>query len=133
MLGRKLAVKARTADYFRARYTETTARGVQGLFNHKCFWNAVEYALQSETTREVVEVIAIDDGWPCLHYVVREGGELLEVTLGHRAQYSEYYVLRDIPRKDWPHIGHEFERARSNWNAQLLTWLDRLAGVDTAL
>jgi hypothetical protein len=99
---------------------------ITGLFNQKCFYNAVEYARVNEG-HSVVEVMMIDGSTPILHYLnkVDATEELLETTLGYRASKLEYYVIREIHKNDYDSIGDEFDRAVDSWLMEFTTWFDR--------
>jgi hypothetical protein len=116
----------RLINYLRARYTQVQVTPRQGIFNHHCYFNTVEYAKKFKKANLLVfECIYIDEDYPVLHYVIKKGEEYLEVTLGHRAEHLEYYILREIPEKDWEFIEAEFHRAMGNWTKQFTTWFDR--------
>lgn len=118
----------RLCRHVRSRYELIKPAPTQGMFNARCFENAVEYARQhSEDGLEVVEVIYIDNGEPVLHYINRvpETGAYLETTLGWRADLLEYYFIRRIHPDDHRHIHSEFSRALDDWTYQFTSWFDR--------
>lgn len=128
-------VNKNICDYVRSRYTMVDVLPEQGLFNQKCFYNAVEYARVYEGV-SVVEVIYIDNGDPILHYLNKDNGtgELFETTLGFRADSLEYYVIRDIADGDHKHIGDEFNRSLRSWLMQFTGSVGRfLFGIDRVL
>lgn len=121
------AIHERLRRFVRTRYELIKPRGVQGLFNFRCFENAVQYA-QQHPGLEVVEVIYIDGDDPILHYVNfnPESGEYLETTLGWRAEHLEYYRVR--------RIHPEFSRALDSWTEEWATWWQRkVLGVTRVL
>lgn len=98
---------------------------VQGLFNNKCFLNAVQYT-HDHPDHTVVEVIAINNGSPILHYInVDRLGKHLETTLGFLSGSYEYYLIRPIHKSDYQHIQHEFDRSLDQWLKEYTTWFQR--------
>lgn len=120
--------QAKLCAHLRAYHEMITVEPAQGLFNHKCFFNAVEYAKTHYAGIEVVEVVYIEDGEPVLHYINFDSttGKYLETTLGHRAKHLEYYFLRRINEKDFPWIHSEFSRALDAWTKQFTSWIGRV-------
>src|SRR5574337_1289015 len=115
-------------DYVRGRYPRIAVAPCQGLFNSRCFYNAVEYARRMPDT-EVVEVIYFDEGWPILHYLNRDAaGVYHETSLGHLAARLEYYKIRTIYSGDWDRIHDVFVNSQRQWNKQFLNGFHRALG-----
>jgi hypothetical protein len=112
----KQKIYNRIIMHVRSRYTMVDVLPKAGLFNYKCFDNAVEFSRTNEGF-EVVEVIYIEDSMPILHYVNREvsTGLLYETTLGYRATKLEYYAIRTIHLSDHSGIRSEFNRSLESW------------------
>ncbi|MFZ9191162.1 MAG: hypothetical protein ACO204_08645 [Schleiferiaceae bacterium] len=88
----------------------------------------MEYVrLHPEEKLSVVEAVYIDGGEPTLHYLVHDPtmGRYLEVTLGWRADYLEYYVVRTVHPDDHKHILSEFHRALDDWTEEYVGWFGR--------
>lgn len=102
-----------------------------GMFNSMCFFNSVEYAIDNNC--QVAEVICIDNGSPNLHYVNIKDGAFLETTLGHRADYLEYYFVRDISPSDFKDIPEIFDRSLDYWGSRYLKWYHRLLNIGRAV
>lgn len=119
-------IHERLIRYVRSRYEMIQPEAVQGMFNCRCFENAVEYA-RTHPGLEVIEVIYVDGSEPILHYINRdpESGKYLETTLGWMAPYLEYYHVRKIHPDDHPRIGREFERSLDSWAEQFTNWFHR--------
>jgi hypothetical protein len=119
-------IHERLCRFVRTRYELIKPKGVRGVFNFRCFENAVQYA-HDHPGHEVIEVIYIDGGDPILHYVnfLPESGEYVETTLGWRAEHLEYYRVRRIHPDDWKHIHAEFDRALTSWTEEWATWWER--------
>ena len=113
-------------NFVRSRYELIKPEPTLGLFNFRCFENAVEYARRYPDL-EVCEVVLVDNGTPVLHYLNRDpsSGQYLETTLGWRAEHLEYYFIRRVHKDDYKHIGSEFDRALLGWLEQFTTWFDR--------
>jgi len=56
---------------------------------------------------------------------VLKTGELLETTLGYRADSLEYYVIKEIHESDYKNIHSEFHRSLDAWLYRWSNWLDR--------
>lgn len=130
----KLRARQRAVNYFRARLTMIKVEPEQGLFNLRCFDNAVDYVRRFPAT-EVVEVIFVYNGEPILHYINRNSvGTYLETTLGYQAATLEYYLLRTIHAEDHKWLAGEFDRANRSWSREFTTWWQRwFFGLDKIL
>ena len=122
---RRMAIQKKLVNWVRAKYEQVNVSAEVGLFNYRCFNNAVLYCQNSKIRSDIYECIYIDGLEPVLHYVVLKNGEYREVTLGYLADSLEYYVLRRIPENDWANIGVEFERSLDVWTRQFTTIFDR--------
>ena len=102
----------------------------QGLFNFRCYENAVEYA-RLNPDHKVIEVMYLESGPSAvLHYINQDpDGNYLETTLGFRADSVEYYKLREIPVADYPNIGWVFNTTLEYWTNTRLKWWHRLLGI----
>lgn len=119
----KQKAQTRLLRFIRTRYALVKPEATLGLFNFRCFENAVEYSRRYPEL-EIVEAIYVDEGEPCLHYLNFDpaASKYLETTLGWRAPHLEYYVIRKLYQDDYKYIHHEFERALASWTEQFLPW-----------
>ena len=117
--------KGRVVAHVNAKYEKIDVASKQGLFNHKCFFNAVQWAVK-HPKHTVVEVMYIDNGDPILHYVVEHEQKYYEVTLGFLSQSLTYFKLRTIHSSDYRYIGYEFDNAKNEWLYQFTNWFTRL-------
>ena len=125
-------IHKRICTEVRSMYTMVDVLPKQGLFNYRCYFNAVEYAKLHKGVG-VVEVIYIENEQPVLHYLNRKNktGELLETTLGFMADNLEYYVIKEVHESDYKHIYREFERSLEAWLMRYSNWFDRkMLGVE---
>lgn len=113
-------------NYITSRHERIEVQPKQGLFNYKCFYNAVEFAKNNEGY-EVVEVMFIDGKYPILHYINRhtESREFFETTLGHQSEKLRYYYVKTIPHIEWLEIGTLFDESCASWLYQFTNWFDR--------
>ena len=120
------AIRDKIVRHVRSRYELIKPAPTQGLFNFRCFENAVEYQ-RLNPNLEIFEVMGVDDGDPFLHYINfdPEAGEFLETSLGWRAETMEYYVIRPIHPSDYRYIHREFNRACDSWRDQFTNWFHR--------
>jgi len=118
----------RIAQHLRATKTQVKVLPTQGLFNYRCFENAVQW-VRDRPDREwtIVEVVYLDEGQPILHYVVRDAqGHHHEVSLGWRADTGlEYYPMRDLLPEDHVNVRAEFNRSLKYWKQNFTTWWER--------
>lgn len=122
------SAQRRIVQRLRARFELVKPRAAQGLFNLRCFENVVQYVQdRPEEPLGIVEAIYIDNEQPVLHYLVHDSaaGEYLEVTLGWRAPYLEFYRTRPIHPSDWDSIHSEFYRAAADWCEEFVGWFGR--------
>jgi len=123
---REAAIKAKVCAKLRARFTQIFPAAKQGLFNFRCFENSVQFATDSEKPLRIFECIYIDAGdHPVMHYIVQDGDEYQEVTIGWRAEYLEYYLIREVPKDDWKFIGSIFNSNTDYWLHEFTNWFDR--------
>lgn len=112
--------------YVRSRYEMIRPEPTLGMFNFRCYENAVEYN-RRYPEMEVIEVIYMDGTCPILHYINYDplDKKYLETTLGWRAPYLEYYHIRRIHPDDYHRITQEFERSLDSWLEQFTSWFQR--------
>ena len=124
----KTKIRKRAANDIIATKQMIAVKPTKGLFNYRCFLNAVEYGIENKC--EVIEVVYIEDGIPVLHYINKTGKEYLETTIGHRADYIEYYFLRTIQKSEYRLIGWHFDNTLESLSAPYLNWFHKLIGID---
>ena len=119
-------VQKRIRDYVRSMHEQIKPEPTLGLFNFRCYENAVEYN-RRYPEMEVIEVIYIDNGQPILHYINRNpvDGAYLETTLGWRAECLEYYFIRKVHHDDHRWVSGEFERGLDVWLYRFTNWFER--------
>ena len=108
------------------------AKPVQGLFNFRCFENAVQYAKDNPGIK-VVEVMLDDRGTPVLHFINYdpEKNEYLETTQGWRADVMDYYFIRVIHDEQYRYIGTLFEKSIEEWTLQFANkWYHKLLKIE---
>lgn len=87
-------------------------KSAQGMFNLKCFENAVQYAITHEGCSVVMGIVIEPNDKTNLHFWnVDAKGNHLETTLGYRAEVLVYYPLRTIPERNYQAIGCVFDDA----------------------
>jgi len=124
-------IRAKINRKVRYRFDRIYCTAKQGLFNFRCFENCVQFVIDSGKDLKIYEVIYIDGDDPCLHYVVKDGDEFQEVTIGWRAEHVEYYLIREVPKEDFKCIGAAFECSLSYWHLEYTNWFDRnILGID---
>jgi hypothetical protein len=104
----------------------TVTKSTKGLYNQKCFVNAVDYAMRHKKC-EVHQVITVDaDKVPILHYIVynTKKKHYIETTLGHVCTHMLYFKQKIIPKSEWPVITSSFSDDLTRWNAKYLNWFD---------
>ncbi len=98
---------------------------IEGKFNYKCFFNAVDYAKRTPNT-EVIMGIMLDHGKPILHFWCKTKNKSMEVSTGYQAEYNRYYELRSIPEDDWEGIHIVFEEGLDYWLEAHAKWWERI-------
>lgn len=102
----------------RATRTRVYPKPTQGLFNFRCHENSVEWVRTHPGQEwDVVECFYLEDGYPTLHYMVRDvrTGEFHEVTVGWRVVNMEFYLTRTLDKADHHAIHAEFDRSLHYW------------------
>ena len=104
--------------------TITPTRSTTGLFNHRCFYNACDYAVRNGG--DVVEVMLIQDQDPTLHYINRDAdGQYVETTLGYLMGDYNYHLLRDVQPCDYNRIDVVFDDRLDHFNKLYIPWYSR--------
>lgn len=115
----------------RTRLKKIVAKPTQGLFNFRCFENAVQYAKENDNAI-VVEVMLDDNGVPILHFINKDlnTGEYLETTQGWRADHMDYYLIKEIHPEQYAYIGRLFNAGVDSWSDQFAgKWYHKLLGI----
>lgn len=126
------ALHERILTYVRTRYPMIVARPIQGLFNFRCFENAVQYARDNPGIK-VVEVMLDDGGLPILHFINYDPvkDEYLETTQGWRADVMDYYFIRVIHEEQYRYIGTLFDKSVKEWTRQFANrWYHQLFNIE---
>ncbi len=123
-------VDKRVCDHVRAKYTQITVQPRAGLFNQKCFNNAVQYYQDFHHTKneiKVFEVIFIGNNDPVLHFVNYDvkTKTYLETTLGYKAVEYEYFLIREVHKDEFSNIESVFSNSLDVWTREFTTWIDR--------
>lgn len=103
--------------------TEVTPK--QGMFNFRCYENAVEYAFQNKGADVVMGIYVEAGSVPLLHFWNKKGDKHFETTLGHKAQYHTYYPIRIINPDDYKHIGYIFNEGLKYYRTKFVRWYER--------
>ena len=116
----------RASDYVKSRHERIYVLPEQGLFNYKCFYNAVEFA-RKNPNHSVIEVVYVDGYEPVLHYINqnKETGIYLETSVGFQATSLEYYFIRVVDESEYGRIGQVFRDSLNCWTYQFTNWFDR--------
>lgn len=109
-----------------ALFPRVTPINEQGVFNQKCFLNAVQYATKNNNVT-VHECYVVDptDGEIFLHYINKRDGDYLETSMGFECGQLEYYVIREIKESCWQDISPIFTNALLIHQNIYTTWFDR--------
>lgn len=122
-------IHVRIVRYVRTHYTMVDAAPTQGMFNNYCHLNCVQWIVDhpERTNLDIVEAITVEDEMPYVHYLVLDSTlhKYLDVTLGHRTQSLEHYVIRTINRGDYYQIHKELRRSRHMWTDEHSTRFER--------
>ncbi|MBV1928683.1 MAG: hypothetical protein KUG81_04145 [Gammaproteobacteria bacterium] len=112
-----LSIKDRVGVRIKEHFYNTTksikCKNVQGLFNHRCMHNAVQYASKRDGVKVIMGVTFYKNSThPVLHYWCKDlDGEHLEVTIGYQAEDTTYYPMKEIAKGDWHMMQGVFEDA----------------------
>lgn len=120
-------VNSRIGEFCYHELKKVTPKRAKGMFNFKCFDNAVDYAA-SHKDCEVIMGIYIQkiNGEPSIHFWIRQNGKDLEVSIGYKVDQWDYYEIRRIDKKDYGIIGVVFDDALKYYRHKLLTTFERL-------
>ncbi len=105
---------------------KVNAKSVQGLFNHKCFWNAVQYATENKNVKVIMGIYTDKKGYSYLHFWNKLADEHLETTLGFLCNEQDYYPIKEIPSEDWSEIDQIFDEAKAVLESKYVHWYERL-------
>ena len=117
---------SRVSNYVRTNLKKISVQPKAGLFNYRCYYNAVEYA-RNNTDCAIAEVIYIDEGQPILHYInVDKDGNFLETSLGFLSEELEYYFVNTVDESEWLKIHNRFCRTLDVWLRMFSNSWDRI-------
>lgn len=105
-----------------------------GMFNLRCHENSIEFARQNPD-HKVIETIYIDDQhYPTLHYINQApDGTFIDTTLGYKAEYYEYFFLREIVKDDFKTMGWIFDNTVEFWSRKYMRSWHTLFGITRLL
>jgi hypothetical protein len=121
--------EAKLIKQLRAKYTRLTVLPEQGLFNKNCHCNCIEWLrCHPGESLDIAEVIYFtSDGDSVLHYLIYDSkkGDYYDVTLGWKATYLEYYLIRIIHPDDHHYIAANFNDNCDTWLEEYVGWFGR--------
>lgn len=125
-----LKIEKEITSYLRIRFTRIDVTPMRGVFNYRCYWNAVQYVYDHGCPDHlrVVEVVYVDQGGePCLHYIVEniKENKYHEVSVGYLCNTYTYYLLRVIHKDEWDRIDSTFSNCLDYWLYNYTTWWQR--------
>lgn len=120
----KEKARIRVCTHVRATLERIHPVPKQGLFNYRCYFNAVQWEI--EHGGEVVECIYIDRENPILHYLNTDEDDYLETSMGYLAPEYEYYKIRTVPQSDYSRIDRIFSENLDYWKNTTCNWFERL-------
>ena len=102
-------------------------KNTQGLFNKKCFYNAVQYASKHKGCEVVMGFYKWCDSDHCsLHFWCKKGDNNYEVSVGYECEYFNYYEIKTIDKKDWVVIDTVFIEALDYYKHKFTTNWERI-------
>lgn len=104
--------------------TPVTAKNVHGVFNAKCFENAVQYASKHKGVDVVMGVIFYGEK-PTLHFWNKKGEEHLETTLGYQCEWYKYYPQRVLQSHEWDNTHKIFEDGLDYYWQTFVKWYEK--------
>lgn len=117
-------IDKRIMTFLRATVTPVEVKGVQGLFNHKCHMNSVQYAKDNPGHSVVMGIV--DDGGPILHFwVVDNNANHKDVTLGWASEMGTYYPMRVLSKEEWLNVNNVFTDGLEYWRNTQTNWFER--------
>lgn len=122
----KNRIQNKVFEYCYHDLKEVKVKSKQGLFNHKCFWNACHYVTTHKKYKVVMGIYYDKENKCCyLHFWVRKDGLDYEVTLGYLAAYNTYFEIRIIEEWDYSIISTVFSDALKYYKLKLTTRFER--------
>lgn len=125
----KQRVQERIKEHFYNTYNSVEeVKNAQGVFNQKCFHNAVQYASKRKEAKVVMGMTFYkNSSEPILHFWCKNSeGEHLEVSTGYQSEYTRYYELREIPEGDWHMICDVFQDAMDHFLDAHCHWHEKI-------
>lgn len=117
-------IDKRIISFLQANVTPVTVAGVQGLFNHKCHLNSVQFSKENPGHSVVMGICS--DGVPVLHFwVVDQEAKHKDVTLGWLAEENVYYPMRVLNDEEWGDISSIFNQGLNYWRDSQANWFER--------
>ena len=73
------------------------------FYNYMCHMNAVQY-VKIGKAEEVFLCIYIDNNYPTVHFINKQGNKYIDNTLGWRYDQLEYYIIKKVSEDEYNDI-----------------------------
>jgi len=121
----KEKIQLRICEHLYNTQEAVGVKPVQGLFNYRCFENAVQYATTHKDVEVIMGIIVNQGKWPTLHFWNKKGKQHLETSIGYRYSEYTYYPLKTVAENDYSSIGNIFDEAVDYWWQTYTKWWQR--------
>ncbi|MEE9223066.1 MAG: hypothetical protein V3V40_06375 [Nitrosomonadaceae bacterium] len=112
----KKKIRHNIGEWLYNEHASVKVTATQGIFNFRCFENAVQWAKDHEDHSVIMGIYIDPRGDAVLHFWNKnQDGEHLETTRGFYAETLKYYPMRTIHADDYLAIGHVFDDALEHY------------------
>lgn len=122
----KKKAEGKIRAYLEHKYVPVKVEPREGLFNYRCYNNAIEYSRTHPNTVPIMGIY-LDNGIPYMHFWNKDAfGDHLEITLGYMANYLDYYPIRELSTDEYEYSHDSFCAGMDYWLRKFTSPLERL-------
>lgn len=102
----KNRVLEKIIEYVRTNYTYVNLEDMKLgtiIYNYRCHLNAVQCVKEGKAD-EVYLCVYIEDKYPIIHFINKQGDKYVDNTLGWTYKKIEYYIIRKINSGEYEQI-----------------------------
>lgn len=83
------------------------------FYNYMCHMNAVQY-IKNGKADEIYLCVYIENEWPIVHFINKQGDKYIDNTLGWRYEQLEYYIIKKVSEDEYNDVGTILEDAQAH-------------------
>lgn len=93
-------------EHVTANYTKINKSDMQLgniIYNYRCHLNSVQCVKEGKAD-EVYLCVYIENNWPIVHFINKNGDKFIDNTLGWTYENIDYYIIRKVSKEEYDSI-----------------------------